>query len=155
MAQKAGYAVIVVTNQACVGRGELSHRKLQKIHQKLNALLRQQGGEKALIDDYYICPHRAEDDCDCRKPKTGLFVQVARDRDFDAEQTFFVGDALRDAQAARSASLRFALVKTGKGTQTQEKIQPACIFDDLFDFVANQLLAAPASTEMDQRGQQG
>jgi D-glycero-D-manno-heptose 1,7-bisphosphate phosphatase len=109
---RAGWEAVVVTNQALVGRGLLSLADLEHIHARLRSLLAEAGGTIRAI---YVCPHTPHDDCDCRKPRPGLIMRAAADLRLALAQTFFVGDDLRDVEAARRAGCRPVLVRTGKG----------------------------------------
>lgn len=133
---QAGYRLLVITNQACVGRGEISPTVLDQIHQILQKNLAAYGGK---IDDFFICPHVAEAECLCRKPKPGLIYQAMQRWHFLPETTWFVGDALRDIQAALAAGCKPALVRTGRGRQTEVKAQDVPVFENLSSF-ANHLL---------------
>lgn len=136
-ARKAGYAVVVLSNQACVGKGLVTMAQLSTVHETLQKRLRKEGGAQAKIDAFYICPHRPDAGCACRKPKTGLFAQAQRDWPFDPAQTTYVGDDQRDADAARAFGCRFALVRTGKGrsTEARGRFDPLGVHDDLGGFV--------------------
>lgn len=81
---------IVVTNQRCVGRGLLSIEKLTLINSRINELT------GALIDCFYVCPHLDEDNCDCRKPKDGLFVKAQADLSIVFENSWMIGDSESD-----------------------------------------------------------
>lgn len=129
-----GYRVIVVTNQACVGRGDLDPEELDAIHQILRRKVRDAGGH---IDDVYVCPHVDADECRCRKPRPGLLEDAREDYEFDLSETFFVGDDDRDMQAAQDAGARPAVVRTGKGSRW-EPPEDVPVFEDLTDF-ANSL----------------
>lgn len=125
-----GYRVVVVTNQACVGRGELDPEELEAIHRILRREVREAGGE---LEDIYICPHVDADQCSCRKPQSGLLEKARRDYEFDLSSTFFVGDDIRDMQAAQNAGARPAVVRTGKGSRW-EPPEHVPVFDDLTHF---------------------
>ena len=133
---QAGYRVLVCSNQACVGRGELSLDELKRINARISAAVRQAGGA---ISAWYICPHRAEENCDCRKPQPGLLLQAQAAYDFDLATTCFVGDAVRDVQAAEAAGCQPILVRTGKGRASESEVPHVQAFDDLYA-VADQLL---------------
>ena len=133
---RAGYRILVITNQACVGRKELSPHVLEDIHRHLQECIAAAGGR---IDDFFICPHAAEKECLCRKPKPGLIFQAMERWRFYPATTWFVGDAQRDIEAARAAGCRAALVRTGKGAQTETEVAGVPVFDDLLAFV-NHLL---------------
>jgi D-glycero-D-manno-heptose 1,7-bisphosphate phosphatase len=107
-----GYLVIVITNQACVGRGELSSAELDRIHRRLVAQVKLAGGD---IDAIYVCTHTPSADCTCRKPRPGLLLSAQRDYGLHLSRTWFVGDDHRDLQAALNAEALPVLVRTGKG----------------------------------------
>ncbi|MBF0284359.1 MAG: D-glycero-beta-D-manno-heptose 1,7-bisphosphate 7-phosphatase [Magnetococcales bacterium] len=130
--RRAGFAVLVYTNQACVGKGLVSLETLEAIHGDLRRAAEAAGGE---IDDIFYCPHRDDEGCDCRKPKPGLILAAQRRWGFDLAETWAVGDAERDLRAAWSAGCRAALVRTGKGRQTAEKLPGVPTFDTLDHFV--------------------
>jgi D-glycero-D-manno-heptose 1,7-bisphosphate phosphatase len=110
-----GFKVIVVTNQSGVARGLFDAATLEAIHAKMTAMVEAHGGE---IERIYVCTHGPDDGCDCRKPQPGLLHAFARDYHIDLHDVPFVGDAMRDVQAALAAGARPILVKTGKGRKT-------------------------------------
>lgn len=116
---RAGYKVIVITNQSGIGRGYYSEADLAEIHKKMCQALAAVGGKIAKI---YYCPHAPELDCNCRKPKTGMFEQVAHDFKVDLKNVFYIGDKLQDFQAAEAAGCKFILVQTGYGKEALTKI---------------------------------
>jgi D-glycero-D-manno-heptose 1,7-bisphosphate phosphatase len=125
-----GYGVIVITNQACVGRGELDPDELKVIHSQMIASIRAGGGN---IVDIYVCPHVDAADCMCRKPRPGLLEQAGEEHDIGLTSTWFVGDDERDMEAALAAGCRPAVVRTGKGSRwTPPEEVP--VFQDLPDF---------------------
>jgi len=109
---KAGYTVLVITNQGAVGRGEVSRAEVDRINDTISMHITAAGGR---ITHYYVCPHRNEDNCACRKPKPGLLQQARDEWNFDLATTWFLGDASRDVEAALAIGVRPALVLTGKG----------------------------------------
>jgi len=111
----AGYRVLVVTNQACIGRGEVEREEVERIHAAIQRSVAEVGGR---IDGWYLCPHRAEAGCTCRKPAPGLIEQARADWGFDPTATWLVGDAVRDVDAALAAGCRPLIVETGKGRQS-------------------------------------
>jgi D-glycero-D-manno-heptose 1,7-bisphosphate phosphatase len=110
-----GYQVIVVTNQSGLARGLFDDATLEKIHAKMHRLVGEAGGHIAAI---YFCPHGADSECECRKPKAGLLKAFAADFHADLGAIAVIGDSLRDLQAAQVAGAMPMLVKTGKGRQT-------------------------------------
>ena len=111
MINKSGYLAIVVTNQPVIARGECTWEELLLIHDKMETEL---GKEGAFLDGIYICPHHKDKgfegerpeykfDCDCRKPKAGLFLQAAHDFNIDLSQSIMIGDSDRDVEAGKNA----------------------------------------------------
>lgn len=111
----AGYRVVVATNQSGLGRGLFDIDQLNAIHQKMFDMLSQQGGQ---IDSIFFCPHRPDEGCNCRKPKPGLLLDIADRLDVDLATVAFIGDSLKDIQAARTAGAQPLLVLTGNGEKT-------------------------------------
>jgi D-glycero-D-manno-heptose 1,7-bisphosphate phosphatase len=105
--KEAGFRVLVVSNQAGVGRGAMSEEDLGGIHDRLKAEGEQAGGR---IDAIYYCPHDWEAGCECRKPAPGMLFQAQHDFNLDLSGTVFVGDDERDALAAERAGCLFARV---------------------------------------------
>ena len=118
---KSGYLAVVVTNQPVIARGDCSFEQLQEIHNKMETLL---GKEGAFIDGLFLCPHHTDKgfegerieyglDCECRKPKAGLFVQAQKALNIDLSQSYMVGDSAIDIKAAENAGCKKAfLVET-------------------------------------------
>lgn len=128
------YKVVIVTNQSVIGRGLILLETAQEINQRLLNLIRDHGGQ---IDGIYMCPHKPEDDCSCRKPLPGLLLQAAKDLSLDLQRSWMIGDAWSDIQAGEAAGLRGAiLLKTGRGTEQllqvhPEKMTTSLVFDNL------------------------
>jgi D-glycero-D-manno-heptose 1,7-bisphosphate phosphatase len=112
----AGYRVVVASNQSGIGRGLFDMGALNAINDKMYRALAQVGGR---IDSLFYCPHAAEADCNCRKPKPGMFLDIAQRFNVDLAGVPSVGDSLRDLQAAAAAGAQPMLVLTGKGTKTK------------------------------------
>lgn len=127
-----GYQVVVVTNQSGVARGLFDEATLAQIHAKMHRLIGEHGGQIAAI---YYCPHGADSDCECRKPKAGLLKAFAADFDADLSNIPVIGDSLRDLQAAEAVGAIPILVKTGKGQQTllTNPHLAILVFENLYD----------------------
>lgn len=115
---RAGWKVIVATNQSGLARRLFDEKILAAIHAKMHREVQKQGG---WIDDLVFCPHGPEDGCTCRKPQPGLMHQVARKWHRDLRGVPCVGDSLRDLQAAAAAGCRPILVLTGNGKKVREQ----------------------------------
>lgn len=137
---QAGWTVAVATNQSGLARGYYDEAELHAMHDKMRALLAEQQAEIGLVA---FCPHGPDDGCDCRKPNTGLLLQIAEHYGVDLDGVWFVGDSLRDLQAAVTVGAQPVLVKTGKGQDTARKELPpsTLVFADLAA-VADALLQA-------------
>ena len=138
---KAGYTIVVATNQSGLGRGYFDIMTLNAIHQKMQNAVKAAGGQ---IEAIFFCPHTASDNCDCRKPRQGMFSTISERFDTPLEDVPSVGDSLRDLQAAFLAGCTPILVLSGKGKKTLENggLPPkTIIFDDL-SAVADHLLEA-------------
>lgn len=110
------YAIVIVTNQAGIGKGLLTPSLSDSINQKIRDAIGQRGGRVAGL---YVCPHTPADNCECRKPKPGLLLQAARELDLDLSRSWMIGDALTDLQAGQAAGVQPLLVLTGRGGEQQ------------------------------------
>ncbi|MFK0573467.1 D-glycero-beta-D-manno-heptose 1,7-bisphosphate 7-phosphatase [Endozoicomonas sp.] len=139
---QVGYKIAIATNQSGLARGYFGITELDAMHDKLTTLVREQGGD---ISGIYYCPHGPDDDCQCRKPKTGLIDQIFTDVDAVRGDTWVIGDSLRDLQAGQDSGCKVALVLTGKGLKTQAKLiehpeelsgtRDVPVYNNLFSFV--------------------
>lgn len=112
---QAGFRVVVATNQSGIGRGLFDMATLNAIHEKMIRELGQYGGR---VDAVFFCPHAAQSDCECRKPKTGMFEEIGQRFSVALADVPTIGDSLRDLQAAARCGARPMLVRTGKGEKT-------------------------------------
>lgn len=125
-----GYRVLVITNQACVGRGDLDIGELDEIHNYMRDQISLKGGA---IHGIYVCPHTDDDNCQCRKPSVGLINNAQRDHGFVAGETWMIGDDYRDVEAANSAGCKPGIVYTGK-LQPGQTPSGVAVFQDLMEF---------------------
>ncbi len=128
---QTGYKVVVATNQSGIGRGLFDMDTLNAIHDKMHRSVQAVGGR---IEAIFYCPHAADADCACRKPRPGMFKRIAACFNADMTNAIAIGDSLRDLQAAETAGALPILVRTGKGLATLAGNQmPArtLVFDDL------------------------
>jgi len=139
---RAGFPVVVVTNQAGVARGWFAEAVLDEIHRAMARTL-EAGGAK--VAAYYYCPHHPQGtvaeyarSCDCRKPARGLIDRAARDLDLDPARSFVVGDKWLDVRLGRAVGARTVLVRTGTGA-VEEMRRPD---DVMADAIVDNLAAA-------------
>jgi D-glycero-D-manno-heptose 1,7-bisphosphate phosphatase len=130
-----GMGVAVVTNQAEIGRGNLSQERLDEIHARLRELLASEG---ATVDAIFVCPHAPEDGCSCRKPAPGLALQAAERFRFSPSDAIVIGDHARDMGMGRAIGATTIFVRTGHGRDEEPAAAP------LADHVAEDLPAAVA-----------
>ena len=131
----AGYRLLVITNQAAVGRGLLDLDTLHPINSELDRRLGN------TLHGFYVCPHTPEMGCACRKPGTLLIEQARVAWPFDPAETWFVADADRDIEAAaRRCAARARPHRQGRATEPRFPGVP--VWDDLLAF-SSWLLAQP------------
>ena len=114
---QTGYRVVVATNQSGIGRGLFDMDTLNAMHDKMHRAVQAAGGR---IDAVFYCPHTADSNCNCRKPKPGMMERIADCFNVDLKGVYAVGDSLRDLEAAVAVGARPFLVLTGKGAKTAE-----------------------------------
>ena len=139
---QAGYRVVVASNQSGIARELFDMVTLNAIHHKMHSLAQQVGAD---IDAVFFCPHSAADNCDCRKPKPGMFAEIAQRYKVSLKGVPVVGDSLRDLQAGYVSGCVPYLVLTGKGEKTQATggLPPGTqVFADLAAMVAHLLKTA-------------
>ena len=143
---EAGVPVFVVTNQSGLARGYFPEALLTEVHA---AMVSRLSAEGARLDGVYVCPHHPEakeeryrENCPCRKPKPGLFLQAAREHGLDLTRSYVVGDRWSDLKAARACGAAGVLVLTGYGRGDLEyigprqEVQPVHVAEDLGGAVA-------------------
>jgi len=136
-----GFRIIVATNQSGIGRGLFDMATFNAMNDKMMEMVFRQGGR---IDALFFCPHTDAENCACRKPKTGMYEEIAARMHVELKGVPFVGDAMRDLQAAEAVGGQPILVLTGKGKMTKEKcILPrrTLVFEDLAE-ASRHLVAA-------------
>ena len=140
---RAGFRVIVVSNQRCVAKGLIPATFLDAMHQRMCEELAANG---ARIDEIYYCPHEINPPCFCRKPAPGMLLAAARENDIDLAASWMIGDSGIDVEAGRNAGCRTAIVLTTGETAT---FNCDVVGSSLLEIV-NKLLKL-GQTPMDQR----
>jgi D-glycero-D-manno-heptose 1,7-bisphosphate phosphatase len=109
------YRVVIVTNQAGVGKGLIAAETAEQINLRVVEAIAGMGGR---VDGLYVCPHTSEDRCECRKPKPGLLTRAAEELGIDLPASYMIGDALSDIAAGQRVGVKQAiLVLTGRGRE--------------------------------------
>jgi len=132
--RKMGFGLVVITNQSGLGRGFFDQARLERVHERLNELLEREGVQ---LDGLYVCPHKPEDDCACRKPGLGLLQKAAGELGFSLANCIVIGDKSCDIEMGHAAGALTLLVRTGYGAQVESEVAA--------DFVVDDLAAATAS----------
>lgn len=135
------YRIVLVTNQAGIGKGLIHPEDAGEINRRLCQAVEAAGGR---IDGIYVCPHTPEAGCECRKPRPGLVLQAAGELDLDLKRSILIGDAMTDLQAGQAAGVgRVALVRTGRGAAQAAQALAASlpVFEDLDEALRRLLLS--------------
>ncbi len=101
--KKADYLLIVVSNQSGIGRGYFKEKDFHAVNERLQELLKPHGVQ---IDDFFFCPHRPDENCNCRKPKTGMVEEAAKKWNIDLSESFVIGDKEIDVMLAFNAGCK-------------------------------------------------
>jgi D-glycero-D-manno-heptose 1,7-bisphosphate phosphatase len=141
---QADYHVVVCTNQSGIARGKFNIMTLNAIHQKMHSAAQSVGAD---IDAVFFCPHAADDNCDCRKPKPGMLHAIAKRFETNLKGVPVVGDSLRDLQAGFVLGCKPYLVLTGKGEMTRTKggLPPGTAIYPNLSAVVDELLKLPTA----------
>jgi D,D-heptose 1,7-bisphosphate phosphatase len=150
---RAGWRVVVVSNQPVIARGDCTEAGMREIHNRMETALGRTG---AYLDRIYYCPHHPDGGfpgerpelkirCDCRKPGTAMIRQAQRELNLDLPRSWLIGDRTTDIRAARSAGVRSILVQTGQGGRDR-------LYPDAPDLIARDLPQAMRMTLQDEEG---
>ena len=115
---RAGYRVLIATNQSGVARGYYDMDMLDLIHEKLMRELAAVGG---YVEEIFFCPHHPDENCNCRKPQPGMLEQIAEKYPLDLTQTYFIGDSHVDVMAAKKAGCKPILILSDKGILSRDR----------------------------------
>jgi D-glycero-D-manno-heptose 1,7-bisphosphate phosphatase len=134
---QAGWRLVIASNQSGLGRGLLDMASLNAIHNKMNRALAAVGGR---VEAVFFCPHVPDDQCGCRKPASGLFVQIAERFGVSLQGVPAAGDSVRDALAAAAVGCEPHLLMTGNSLACRDGSLPpglppgCCVHTDLSAF---------------------
>jgi D-glycero-D-manno-heptose 1,7-bisphosphate phosphatase len=122
-----GYRLVVITNQSGIGRGMFPLERLNDMNARLTAMVGEAG---ARLEGIYVCPHTPQDQCDCRKPNTGLITQAVADLKFDPGAAVMIGDKDSDIECGRRAGTATVLISAGKSVK-RTRIKADAVAADL------------------------
>ncbi|MBN1872245.1 MAG: HAD family hydrolase [Candidatus Omnitrophica bacterium] len=145
--KEAGYKVYIISNQAGIAKGYFTQEDLEKVNKEMLRQIENGGGK---IEGLFYCPHSKADECDCRKPKTGLIEKALAGREVDRKKTFVIGDDLRDIEAGKKMGMRTILVLSGK--TSLEACEASSVRPD---YIKNNLLEAVLFVLQNERGGNG
>ena len=137
--KRAGYLLVVVTNQSGVARGLYTEQDVHNLHRVINEELQ---AREAGIDAFYFCPHHPDvnhgpyaGSCPCRKPEPGMLLQALSDLSIDPGASYMVGDSMRDIAAGKRAGIRSILIRGGghSGVEADYVEKPDAVVHDLRD----------------------
>ena len=124
------YKLFIVTNQSGIGRGHYKTEDFLKFNNHLINVLKK---HNINIERTYYCPHKPEDNCNCRKPKTKFLDDAAKEFDVDLKSSFVIGDRKSDFEMGRSAGCKTIHVLTGRGANFRNEFKPDYVAKDLLD----------------------
>lgn len=108
----AGFLIVVISNQSSINRGFTTHENVKQIHFVIQEHLKTKGTQ---IDAFYYCPHRPDENCDCRKPKPGLLNKATNDLGIDLKSSWMIGDRDSDMEAARLVGCKSIKITSNSG----------------------------------------
>lgn len=132
------FKIIVITNQSGIARGYFTEEQLSKIHERLKNEFQK---FDVVLDGIYYCPHHPDDNCNCRKPNTGLFIDAINGHNIDVKKSFMLGDKILDIGAGKKIGARTVLIPEPhiRGEYLSKKIEweysPDYVADDFMDAV--------------------
>lgn len=117
---RAGYHLILITNQSMIGRGMVPLAVLENMHHRMRKAVESAGGS---VFDIFYCPHHPDDDCDCRKPEPGMIFQAKTRHGIDLLRSVMIGDNAKDVLCGQNAGCgATVLVQTGSGVEAQKNL---------------------------------
>jgi len=125
-----GIGLLIVSNQSGIGRGYFGFKELEQVNNKLTKLLSEEGIK---IDGIFCCPHAPKENCNCRKPLTGLVDKARETLNFNPSECFVIGDKPSDIKLGKNINAITLLVRSGYGAKFEKKmdVKPDYIVDNL------------------------
>ena len=136
-----GYKLVIVSNQSGIARGRMTVEQVEKVN---DFILKELEKDEVKIEGIYYCPHHPDENCDCRKPRTGMIRRVVQDHHLKLKNSWMIGDKLSDVFLGRNIKGKSILVLTGYGQATKQKIKSNADGCDWHkpDYIAKDLLEA-------------
>lgn len=129
--QDLGYKLVIITNQQGIGLGYFSEEDFYKVNKKMLSLLHEKG---ISISKIYFCPHSLAENCNCRKPQTGLLERAEKDLNIDTEKSWMIGDRSSDILTGKRRNLKTIFVTTGEKENNDEyEVKPDYTATNLLD----------------------
>jgi len=131
--KKFGFKVVIISNQAGVGRNLFSREDLDRVTVKMLTAISNHGG---MIENIYYCTHKKEDNCNCRKPKTGMLEDAMDKYEVRPQETYFIGDSIVDVEAGARLGIETVFVLSGKTSLEESRkwpIKPDHVFSNLLE----------------------
>ena len=123
------YKLVIITNQSGIGKGYYTLKNFNKFN---SHLIKELEKNKIKIQKTYYCPHKPEDNCECRKPKIKFLKEAEKEFDIDLDKSFVIGDKKSDFKMGKNAGCRTIHVLTGYGLKYKHQVKPDYIAKDLF-----------------------
>lgn len=150
-AHREGIPIALITNQAGIAKGIIPAGAIEKIHASLEAMISEEGNcGQFRFADIRVCPHHPKEDCTCRKPQPKMILDSLHILKASPQDCYYIGDHLRDLQAADRAGVNPILVRTGHGANTERELLTSSelcelklktlIFDDLAQAIDSLLM---------------
>ncbi len=134
---RAGWQVIVITNQRCVAKGLLSIPELEALQRRMLAFLKERG---AVVDAIYYCPHeKTQPPCSCRKPEPGMLLQAAREHQIDMASSWMIGDSASDMEAGRRAGCNTLHIQRSSEPDHTANLQASSLLEAVKQILASQV----------------
>ena len=125
-----GYLLIIATNQSGIGRGYYTMKNFENFNSHLIHELKK---HNIKIEKIYVCPHKPEDNCECRKPKAKLIKDAEKEFNIDLNNSFMIGDKKIDVEMGHNAGCKSILVLTGNGMKEKENSNADYVAKDLLE----------------------
>jgi len=126
--QNKGYKIIIVSNQKWISKGLMKREDVEKTFQIIIKKLKEKGIE---INDYFYCPHKEEDNCNCRKPSPKMILDAAEKHSISLKDSFMIGDMEKDIESGKNAGTKTILVLTGRGKDYQNETNADYVINNL------------------------